>query len=227
MKHSLNELEDLCARETDRFFHGQAYDSQFCFELFQRAILDRDQLAWEAVYNRYHLLVSKWVQQHPGFEGSGEEISYFVNCAFEKIWTALSPDKFAHFTQLAALLSYLKMCVHSVIVDHNRAREQATLCVYVEGAALEKQVQSDIMEDRVLKDVDRRKFWENINARLNDDKERRVVHGSFVLALKPRELYAHYPDHFTSVEEVYLIKQNILSRLKRDPEFINLISQDA
>lgn len=226
MNHTLNDIENLCARETDRFFHGQAYDSQYCFELFRRAILERDQLAWEAVYKRYHLLVSKWVGQHPGFENSGEDVTYFVNCAFEKIWTALSPEKFSHFTQLASLLSYLKMCVHSVIVDHNRAREQANLCVYVEGAALEKQAQSEIMEDRVLDLVDRHKFWEMINVRLNDDKERKVIHGSFVLALKPRELYDHYRDHFTSVDEVYLIKQNILSRLKRDVEFLNSISKD-
>jgi DNA-directed RNA polymerase specialized sigma24 family protein len=226
MKPTLPDLADRCAKETDRFFRGHEYDSQYCFELFRRAILEHDQNAWEAVYNQYRLLVSKWVQQHQGFEASGEDVAYFVNCAFEKIWTALTPEKFGHFTQLASLLSYLKMCVHSVIIDHNRAREQARLCVYIEGAALEKQGQADSIEERVLNKIDRHQFWDTLNARLNDEKERRVIHGSFVMALKPRELYDHYRDHFDSVDEVYLIKQNILSRLRRDPEFVKYLSQD-
>jgi len=227
MKPTLTNLADLCAQETNRFFRGHEYDSQYCFELFRLAILEHDQLAWEAVFNQYQLLVSKWVQQHPCYEASGEEVIYFVNCAFEKIWVALTPEKFSHFTQLASLLSYLKMCVHSVIADHNRSLEQANMCVYVEGAALEKKVQEDIMEDKVLSQVDRRRFWDSINSRLNDDKERRVIHGSFVLALKPRELYDQYPEHFESVDEVYLIKQNILSRMRRDPEFFNYLRQYA
>jgi hypothetical protein len=118
------------------------------------------------------------------------------------------------------------MCVHSVIVDHNRAREQASLCVYIEGAALDKQGQADSLEERVLNKVDRHQFWDTLNARLNDEKERWVIYGSFVMALKPRELYDHYRDHFNSVDEVYLIKQNILSRLRRDPEFVKYLIQD-
>jgi DNA-directed RNA polymerase specialized sigma24 family protein len=224
MKQAITDLVDRCAQETDRYFRGDNYDSQFCFEIFRRAILERDQLAWEAVYKQYQILVGKWVQQHQGFAASGEEIPYFVNSAFEKIWVALTPDKFRQFTQLASLLSYLKMCVHSVIVDHNRLLERASLCVYVEEAAFEKKVQAGIMEDRVLSQIDRRRFWDAINARLNDDKERRVVYGSFVLALKPRELYDHFCEHFDSVDEIYLIKQNILSRMRHDPEFFKYLS---
>ena len=227
MKPTLTDLADLCAQETNHFFRGHEYDSQFCFELFRLAILEHDQCAWEAVFNQYQLLVSKWVQQHPGFETSGEDVLYFVNCAFEKIWIALTPEKFSHFTQLASLLSYLKMCVHSVIVDHNRLLEQANLYLFDEGAAFEKKGKADIMEDSVLSKVDRVRFWDSINARLNDDNERRVIHGSFVLALKPKELYEQYPGKFDSVDEVYLIKQNIISRMRRDPEFYNYLSQYA
>jgi hypothetical protein len=227
MKPTIADLVDHCAQETDRYFRGHSFDSQYCFELFQRAILERDQLAWEAIYKQYQKLVERWVLQHPGFEASGEDVLYFVNCAFEKIWVALTPNKFAHFTQLASLLSYLKMCVHSVIVDHNRVHELASLCVYVEGSTLEKREQVGIAEDWMLSQVDRRRFWDAINARLNDDKERRVVYGSFVLGLKPRELYDQFRGHFDSVDEVYLIKQNILSRMRRDPEFLNYLGQYA
>ena len=227
MKPTPGDLAVLCAKETDRFFRGHEFDSQYCFELFRRAIIEHDQLAWEAVYSQYHLLVGKWVKQHPGFEASGEDVSYFVNCAFEKIWIALTPEKFTHFTHLASLLGYSKMCVHSVIVDHNRVREQACLCQYTEGSAVEIPAQKESVEERVLDRVERLRFWDLIYSHLHDEKERRVMHGTFVLAQKPRELYDQYPGYFNSVDEVYLIKQNVLDRLKRDPEFKKFLSQDA
>jgi hypothetical protein len=61
-------------------------------------------------------------------------------------------------------------------------------------------------------------FWEEVDARLRDEKERRVVYGSFVLALKPRELCAQFPETFCDVNQVYRIKENVLARLRRDTE---------
>jgi DNA-directed RNA polymerase specialized sigma24 family protein len=213
-----NDLAQQCAEETERFFHHQTYDPRHCFELFRRAILEHDSLAWEAVYTQYQPLVGKWVQQHPGFEASGEEAQYFINRAFEKIWAALKPDRFKQFTELGALLRYLKMCVHSVIADHSRSHKLAELYDLAEEGTPEKADPGPSIEDWALDRMHRLKFWDSIHARLNDDKERRVIYGSFVLALKPRELYDEFPNTFESVDEVYHVKQNVLARLRRDPE---------
>jgi hypothetical protein len=62
---------------------------------------------------------------------------------------------------------------------------------------------------------------------LHDEKERRVVYGSFVLALKPRELYAQFQDTFRDVNEVYRVKENVLARLRRDAELAELLGRDA
>ena len=70
-------------------------------------------------------------------------------------------------------------------------------------------------------------FWDEIDARLRSDKERRVVYGSFVLALKPRELYAQSPDLFRDVREVYRVKENVMARLRRDAELARVLGQDA
>jgi DNA-directed RNA polymerase specialized sigma24 family protein len=213
---TLTELIRQCALETDRFFNGQSFDSQYCFELFRKAILEHDPLAWEAVYTQYHPLVGKWVVQHPGFETSGEELQYFVNRAFEKLWAALAPEKFRGFTELGSLLRYLKMCVHSVISDYRRSLEQSELVDLSEEESGEIEDGAPPVEESALERAGQLAFWEMINARLNDEKERQVVYGSFVLALKPRELYEQFPRLFGNVDEVYLVKQNVLSRLRRD-----------
>src|SRR5919109_2801057 len=124
---ALSELADGCACETELYFRHESYDSNYCFELFRRAIKERDQPAWEIVCLQYQRLVSGWVRQHSRFEASGEEVQYFVNGAFAKIAVSLTPDRFGGFSDVGSLLRYLKMCVHSVIVDYDRLAEQESL----------------------------------------------------------------------------------------------------
>ena len=222
---TLADIARRCAQETERFFQRQSYDPRFCFELFRRAILEHDTLAWELIHTQYQSLVTRWVQRHPAFEVSGEEIQYFVNRTFEKLWVALTPEKFGRFSDLQPLLSYLKMCVHSVIIDHNRSAEQAAWDIQAEESAAENITNGPAIENRVLDQIYQHQLWEWINSRLNDEKERLVMYGSFALALKPRELSSQFRTMFSDVDEVYRIKQNILARLRRDPEFKKLLDE--
>jgi DNA-directed RNA polymerase specialized sigma24 family protein len=224
---ALTSLANRCARETDLFFQRQRYDPRYCFELFRRAIVDRSQRAWELVYVQYRSLVAGWVQRHPAFENSGEETQYYVNRAFERMWRAIPAAKFNRFRDLKALLRYLQMCAHSVILDKVRAAEQAVVDRQVEDVTTENLAENAADEDLALGRIHRQEFWEQISRRLRDEKERRVVYGSFVLALKPRELYERYPNTFHDVREIYRVKENALARLGRDAELREILSPDA
>ena len=70
--------------------------------------------------------------------------------------------------------------------------------------------------------MQREEFCECLSARLRDEKERRVIYGSFVLALKPRALYEQFRALFSDVDEIYRVKQNVLARLRHDPELKKL-----
>lgn len=213
---TLTDLAQRCSTETERFFRGQAYDPEQCFELFRRAILKQDQRAWEAIYTQYEPLVKSWVSRHPGYPSSGEEVAYFVNRAYEKIWAALTPEKFKRFPELEGLLRYLKLCVHSVISDHNRSQKLDELIALTDQAVSPQEEHENPVEERALAQADRSIFWEAIQARLNDEKEQQVVYGSFVLGLKPGEILEEFSQSFADVEEIYRIKQNVLARLRRD-----------
>ena len=221
----LASIAHRCAQETERFFQHESHDPRFCFELFRRAILEHEPLAWELIHTQYQPLVTRWVQRHPAFEVSGEEIQYFVNRTFEKLWVALTPEKFGRFSDLQPLLRYLKMCVHSVIIDHSRSAEQPTWDIEAEESVAEIVADGPALEDRVLDQISQHQLWEWINSRLNDEKERLVMYGSFALALKPRELCSQFRTVLSDVDEVYRIKQNILARLHRDPEFKRLFDE--
>jgi len=218
------DLAKRCAQETELFFQRQVQDAKYCFELFRRAIRETDQFAWDMIYAQYKPLVTGWVKQNQAFEVSGEEVEYFVNGAFGKISGILTAERFDGFAEIGSLLRYLKMCVHSVIVDHTRSVDQPKL--YPLDDALKEPSTDPTLESQTMDRAYRQAFWDLVSGRLNDEKERLVMEGLFILALKPRELYERSRHKFSDVDEIYRVKQNILARLSRDPEFGKLVGQN-
>jgi DNA-directed RNA polymerase specialized sigma24 family protein len=224
---SLSGLQHRCIEESERFFRRQSYDPRFCFELFRRAVLEHDQRAWEMIHRQYYPLVLNWVQRHSLLSAVDEEPAYFANRAFEKMWGALSPQKFSRFPDLKSILRYLQMCVHSVIVDYARRGEQSIL---LEDSEREPVVLRDpgqsSLEEKVFTRRQAAELWQWINERLKDDKERAVIYGSFVLDLKPAEVLETYTHLFHDVREIYTTKENVLARLRRDDSLKELV-EDA
>lgn len=221
---SISSLCHRCARETDLFFQRKRNDPRYCFELFRRAILDQNQRAWEFLYRQYTPLVTGWVERHASFNSCGEDSEFFVNWAFEKMWTAMTPEKLARFPDLKSILRYLQMCVHSVVIDYLRGREQTEPLSDRTGepsGVLDPRSISP--EKEAIRRVQAEELWRSLAARLKDEKERKVVYGSFVLALKPTDLIDYYNGVFEDVQEIYRVKENVLVRLRRDDEFKSLL----
>jgi hypothetical protein len=222
---AVDDLAQRCQLETNKYFKHLEHDDQYCFELFRRAIQEQDTFAWEIIYVQYESLVSGWVSQHSGFPSTGEKVEFFVNGAFGKISGSLSAEKFSSFSDLGYLLRYLKMCVHSMITDYNRAADYGEAFT-LDDAADEKS-QEPSPEEQTTAHLSHQAIWEQTLARMHDEKERAVILGSFALDLKPQEIYNHYRHVFTDVDEIYRVKQNIISRLRRDSEYRKLIDVDA
>ena len=224
----LSSLAHRCAQETDLFFRREAYDPSFCYELFRRAIVLGDQNAHERLYIQYQSLVASWVERHSSYPSTGEENQYFVNRAFEKLWRALSPAKFGQFADLKVLLAYLKMCTHSAIIDYSRTHQHA---VADEEPSQEQlaagQDSGSDMEEDAIQEAQRADLWRLIDERISGEKERAVIYGSFVQAMKPAELHTHYAHLFDDVKDVYRTKQNVIDRLRRDQALLAFLSVQA
>jgi hypothetical protein len=157
------------------------------------------------------------VQRHPLFPAVDEELEEFVLVAFEKMWKALTPKKFEDFSELKALLGYLRMCVHSAVVDSARTKERDVLLERTLGDS-DPWNEDPNRGKRSDMRLEREEFWRWLSDRLKNEKEQRIVYGTFILALKPRELYAQYQDTFSSIEDVRRVKENVIARLRRDKE---------
>lgn len=222
---SLAALAQHCAEESDHFFHRREHDPRYCFELFRRAIVAHDQRAWATICDNYRPLVGGWVRRNRAFASSGEEIDYFVNGAYAKMWSAMSPQKFAGFADLKSLLRYLQLCTTSVIMDHARSAEYHEMLEDLPPGVEESDAEA--VEDVALARKEREEFWQAIGQRLNDDKERLVLHYSYVVGFKPGQIYDEKRELFEDVREIYRIKENVLARLRRDSALQELLMPHA
>jgi len=218
---SLDGLTQHCAEESDHFFHRRDNDPRYCFELFRRAVVEHNQRAWTFLCENYRPLVSGWVRRNRAFAAAGEEIDYFVNGAFAKMWSAMSAEKFDSFPDLKSLLRYLQLCVGSVVTDYARSTEYYEMLEDLPPGVEEA---TDVqVEDVALERTQRNVFWQAVGQRLNDDKERMVLHYSYVVGFKPSQIYEEKQDLFEDVREIYRIKENVLARLRRDSELQELL----
>jgi DNA-directed RNA polymerase specialized sigma24 family protein len=139
------------------------------------------------------------------------------------MWSAMDAEKFKQFEDVAALLRYLQMCVHSVIIDHVRSNQTQTVTLEA-FAHLPAQDLSSI-EEHVTAQLERHRLWQTVSASTRNELETFVLQLSFLHDLKPSEIFAALPDQFESVNEVYQIKRNLLNRLRRNPAVRQFLSK--
>lgn len=213
---SVNDLARRCTEETSKFLRQSASNDRYCLELFRRAIVRRDEDAWACLYQQYAPLVLTWVNQHQsasallGQDGGAP----LVNAVFAKFAQALTPAKMANFDSLAAILKYLKMCVHSVIADEVRARQSRQYEETLES--IEQEPAADDPAEDVISGLSIQSLWQVIQEELNGEDERLLIYLAYVQGMKPAEICAQQRRYFPSVEDVYRIKRNVLERLRRN-----------
>lgn len=216
----LGSLSRQARIESRRFYQREAYDQCFAYELFRRALVERDEAAWSQIFAQYTPLVEHWVRRTGAFTLSGESSDAFVGEAFTRFWRAIPPDRFGRFPSLASLLHYLRRCATCVVIDAVRAQSYAELlpeeCVNWNDQRL------GYADEEATEQVSREEFWRLVDALLVSDAERLVVRCSYLLGMKPGAIYARWPALFSSIEEVYTIKRSVLSRLRRSPELQQL-----
>lgn len=217
----LHTLIARCATESDRFYKGKNHDTRYSYELFRRALVERNDVAWELLYTHYSALVESWVRRTSAFTSSGESSEFFVVGAFTKFWRAVTPDRFNTFPNLAALLQYLQLCASSVVIDSVRSHSWSEMLP--EEAATPEQMPTSSPDEEAIDRVSSVEFWQIVDGLLNDEGERAVVYGSFVLGMTPRAIAAHYKSVFASVNDVYNVKRNVLSRLGRNEQIREML----
>ena len=179
------------------------------YELFRRAIVERDDDAWAESATHYRRLMLSWARDSSTRMAVADSYEDLADHALARAWMALSPTRFANFPSLGAVLAYLRACVTAVVIDCARAeaaRERMIGKLEVGDAASP--------EALVLGNLDRAELWRVVGGLIAGDQERVVVVESYLFALPPRTILARHPELFADIDAVYAAKRNLLARLK-------------
>jgi len=188
-------------------------DDDLALELFRRAVQERDELAWERIYQQWRGLLLHWLFQHPSARLALEQapLESYVTAALSKFWqaTACAARPKPAFSSLAGALAYLRSCLNSAVLDVVRQARLRQCEVGEEALAEAAMSQQPVERDRDL--------WRCIERALPDRRERTLIYLRYVLGYRPREVVATHPQEFPDIHQLYQMERNILQRLSRHP----------
>ena len=190
------------------------------YELFRRAIVDRDAEAWTSIHGQFRHMLIAWAGRSNACSDHGLDCAAIADQAFARAWAALVPERFGNFPTLACLLSYLRACVMTTIIDAVR-QQAASGCdlseAYADTGSMPEQI--------VLAEIERASLWNILRSAVATQPEQVVLIESFTYDMPPRAIYARHPQLFASVGEVYSVKRNLISRLQRNRELRSLYGE--
>ena len=211
------ELAEHCRAEAERYRQTGQSNETYCFELFHRALVERDDAAWRAIYAQYQSLVARWVYAYAAALPLDKALEDFVNEAFARMWQyGVKPETAEKIDGLGKCLSYLKKCAWSSVEDHRRWQDKDALA---KGASLDDWRQLTAAAPSPEDQTEHNEFLAELRRALEETlqsgEERLVAEESWVYGQMPRQIQARYPETFASAEVVSQTKRNILKRLRR------------
>lgn len=218
---SVEELMRLSQCAYNQYCATGKSDERFAFELFRRAIEEKHERSWQALVELYTPLVTSWICKLEKamwlLQQDREVVPVLLNACFLKFFLALPPAKFTTFTSLSSLITYLKQCLRSVVYDEFEAQRLQRAC---EEKGREMGTEN-LVEDpaETVATTQKRQFlWQRVLTDLRPGQERVILVCVYLWDMKPREISHAYPDLFPAAKEVYLVKQNMLERLRHDQQ---------
>ncbi len=230
----LSELTSECQAQTELYVRREEYDPRYCFEIWRRAIVERDEAAWETAITQYSVFVRRWLAQRlANLPALRFEEDVLVNGVFINFYRFVGPDKFPSFTNLSGILQYLKLCCGTVVIDAQRDYQARLFNLSLDansssddnadgGLNPAERLSSEFdLESDVVHRADRRAFWGEIWHKLPDQADRLLVYLRYVLDMPPREIARLYPQVFPDVTQVYRRNKNLLWRLRNNGEILS------
>lgn len=220
------QLLDGCRRRSADGSH-----ERFCFELFRRALVDDDQSCWNAIYGQYQNLIYGWILKVTNGRyavgvSTVEDIEQDALRAFKRSYTA---DKLALADGVGSVLKYLKSTVISAtqLAQQKAAKEllQDEWASEVVDGHRGESPDHQSPESAVLNAMESDALWQVIDDACNNEREQLVARLSFVSNLTPRRMMALHPDFFEDEESIYKLRKNLVKRLRRNAQLLELLER--
>jgi DNA-directed RNA polymerase specialized sigma24 family protein len=222
---SLSAIIARCAEAVEDFYRDLPSDERYCLEIFRRALMDDNNDAWIALQEQFRGYLLYWFRRsklrRKALQMDSEQ--NYVNDTFDHLWgwayrqrtgaATLEDSTYrVEFTSLRSALTFLKKCLHNLILDRLRADERRRAVLL-----LVDDPPTSISHDQRLQEQE---FWRAIYTVLADERERRIIQLQCEQGLRPRQILERCPDEFKNIQEIYRLTKNALDRLKSHKEII-------
>lgn len=206
------QVAERCEAETAKSRRRQPADDRFCFELFRRAFVERDEAAWTALVAQYWHLVQHWIgASHPAVDDLTNEL-------FFHLWRRITPDYFrTRIPSLAAMLAFLHTSATNAAINQQRQddRERILSSIDTEAGMLVADPRIRPPEIEVIERIERAVLREQLYACCESENERLALGLAYEYGMTPKEIHAAWPDLFASAANVSHTKERVLERLRR------------
>src|SRR5689334_4300205 len=120
---SLSALENRCTIEINKYRRREPSNDLYCLEIFHRAMVQRNNLAWDLMHRCFSPFVRGWLRNHPKRDIAMrfESEENYIAETFKRFWQATEHNAELEFRTLAAALQYLKASLNGAIMDTLRA----------------------------------------------------------------------------------------------------------
>jgi len=216
----LSSLADRCGDEMKRQRRREAFDDQYCLEIFRRAILQGADQAWTVLQQRFGETVRVWLRSHPSCDLALRRDSEenYIALTFSRFWYAVRDQQW-EFQTLYAALSYLRATLNGIIIDSLRTHLGAKEVPLPEADSPDEPIVSD-------EPGDEQAVWKSLQDLIPEPREQRLFYLLYYCGFKPREIAARCPQAFHDVKEIYRLNHNILERLRRNRDRLRWLLGD-
>lgn len=215
---SLIELHNRCKWEMEKFSRREPCTEEYCLEIFHRALMLRDEHAWEVLVQRFSPTIIGWLRRHPYREEAARahiQEKDYADLTIARLWVA-ARNQPLEFHSLAGALRFLHKTLNAAVIDTIREIKSKEL-------PIQETAFVDPVEPEEDESVER---WEAIKRMLPDQREKRLAQLIFYCNLTPRDVVHFCSQEFSDIREVYKLKRSILDRLRRNKDRLRYILGD-
>lgn len=212
---SIETLAQQCANQQRLQLEGSA-----CHELLRRALEDQVPDAWAAFDLQFGALLSYWAYQAAARYGlpepDSDELADIRSDGLARFVERYASRFSSNFAHIGAALSVLQKCIYSCLQDRQRSRQRALkLNLALQQEAISHERGDLSLLDRLELEELRRCIQDLLYNDVPEAHLRHLIELRFGLDLKPRQIVAHDPEHFPTVDYVNDQLDRLLKRLRR------------
>jgi DNA-directed RNA polymerase specialized sigma24 family protein len=206
-------LAQGCKIEMEKYRRGELSSDQYGVELLYRALVQRDDEAWNIFQQCFTEMMQRWMRSHRMYDLACRHDSEenYIAQAFTRFWVATALHQHIEFPSLAAALRYLRTSLSATILDALRAYARPKELPLLED---------EEPEDPYANDDNAHEVWEVVRGLLPNEREQRIAYLLFHCGLKPRQVLKYCPGEFSNVQEIYRIWHNVTDRLARNADLL-------